>query len=72
MTVVRTTFDRRSFLKSTVFAGGGMLLGFSWLASCKLSPEQAMTLPDEWFEINAYLLIGDNGMATIYSSNPEF
>jgi isoquinoline 1-oxidoreductase subunit beta len=72
MTVVRTTFDRRSFLKSTFLAGGGMMLGFSWLASCKIQPAQALTLPDEWFEINAYLKIGDNGVVTIFSPNPEF
>jgi len=72
MTVVRTTFDRRSFIKSTFLAGGGLMLGFSWLASCKIQPGQALTLPDEWFEINAYLKIGDNGVVTIMSPNPEF
>jgi isoquinoline 1-oxidoreductase subunit beta len=72
MTVVKTTFDRRSFIKSTFLAGGGMMLGFSWLASCKVRPAQALTLPDEWFEINAYLKIGDNGLVTIFSPNPEF
>ncbi len=72
MTVARTTFDRRSFLKSTLLAGGGMMLGFSWMASCKVGPEQGLTLPDEWFEINAYLKIGDNGVVTIMSPNPEF
>jgi isoquinoline 1-oxidoreductase subunit beta len=72
MTVAKTTFDRRSFLKSTVLAGGGMMLGFSWLASCKIQTEQALTLPDEWFEINAYLKIGNNGVVTIMSPNPEF
>jgi len=72
MTVVKTTFDRRSFFKSSLLAGGGLMLGFSWLASCKVRPEEALTLPDEWFEINAYLKIGNNGVVTIYSPNPEF
>jgi len=72
MTVVKTTFNRRSFLKSTLMAGGGMMLGFSWLASCKASPAQGLTLPNEWFEINAYLKIGNNGVVTIMSPNPEF
>jgi isoquinoline 1-oxidoreductase beta subunit len=72
MTVVRTRFDRRSFLKSSVLAGGGMMLGFSWLASCKIKAQEALTLPDEWFEINAYLKIGNNGVVTIMSPNPEF
>jgi len=56
-------------------ASGGLILGFSWLNACK--PEQAremaaVEMPKEWFEINAYLKIGDNGMATILSPNPEF
>jgi len=72
MTVVKTTFNRRSFLKSTLMASGGMMLGFSWLASCKLNAKEALTLPDEWFEINAYLKIGNNGVVTIMSPNPEF
>ena len=72
MTVVRTTFDRRSFIKHTFLAGGGLMLGFSLTASCKVSHEEALTLPDEWFEINAYLKIGDNGVVTIFSPNPEF
>lgn len=73
MTLVRTTYGRRSFLKSTILNGGGMLLGFSWLASCQTStPEEALSLPDEWFDINAYLKIGNNGVVTIMSPNPEF
>ncbi len=30
-----------------------------------------MEMPEEWFEINGYLKIGDNGMVTIMSPNPE-
>ena len=71
MTHISTKLGRRSFLKSSVAAGGGMMLGFSWLASCKPT-EEILTLPDEWFEINSYLKIGDNGVVTIYAPNPEF
>ena len=52
-----------------------MVLGFSWLAACRseTTPEEvALTMPEEWFEINAYLKIGDNGLVTIQSPNPEF
>jgi isoquinoline 1-oxidoreductase subunit beta len=31
----------------------------------------ALEMPDEWFEMNGYLKIGDNGVVTIYSPNPE-
>jgi isoquinoline 1-oxidoreductase beta subunit len=32
----------------------------------------AIEMPGEWFEINAYLKIGDNGLVTIQCPNPEF
>jgi isoquinoline 1-oxidoreductase beta subunit len=69
MTLIKTQYNRRSFMKVSTAAGGGMLLGFSWLASCD-SPEVA-DVPKEWFDINAYIKIGDNGSVTIYSPNPE-
>lgn len=72
MTLVKTSIGRRSFLKSTALAGGGMLLGFSWLAGCKTeTSEQSLSLPDAWFDINGYLKIGENGLVTIMSPNPE-
>lgn len=72
MTIVKTKLDRRSFLRSSVLAGGGMLLGFSWLASsCSTDTPKGLTIPDEWFEINGFLKIGENGLVTIMSPNPE-
>ena len=47
------------------------MLSFNWLSSCELTPEQASRLPREWFELNGYLKIGDNGLVTIMSPNPE-
>lgn len=73
MTSIKTSYGRRSFLKSTIAAGGGMVLGFSWLASCQSkTEEEVLAMPKEWFEINSYLKIGDNGVVTIISPNPEF
>lgn len=71
MTIVRTTYGRRSFLKATAMAGGGMVLGFSWLASCKPATDDVLEMPDEWFDINGFLKIGENGVVTIMSPNPE-
>jgi isoquinoline 1-oxidoreductase beta subunit len=53
-------------------AGGGMMLSFSWLAGCKPAPEEALALPKEWFELNSYIKIGENGLATLMAPNPEF
>lgn len=74
MTYIKTSYNRRSFLKTSTIASGGMMLGFSWLASCQSAAEQAAgpPIPEEWFDINAYLKIGDNGVVTIFSPNPEF
>ncbi len=71
MTLVKTKIGRRSFIRTSALAGGGMMVGFSWLASCKMTPEQVNALPKEWFKINGFLKIGDNGLVTIMSPNPE-
>ena len=71
MQIVKTTYNRRSFLKAGAASGGGMVLGFSWLASCTPTAEQVKAMPSEWFDINAFLKIGDNGIVTIMSPNPE-
>ena len=72
MTLVKTKYNRRSFLKSSLAAGGGLLIGFNWLAAgCKSNAPKDLVIPEEWFEINAYLKIGENGVTTIFSPNPE-
>lgn len=74
MTRVKTHIGRRAFIRNTSLAGGGLVLGFSFLNSCK--PKQAeglaeLEIPEEWFQINGFLSIGDNGVVTIMSPNPE-
>lgn len=71
MTFIKTTYNRRSFLKVSASASGGLVLGFSWLASCSPTAEQLVQMPEEWFNINAFLKIGDNGLVTIMPPNPE-
>jgi len=73
MTVIKTKVGRRSFLKTSAAASGGMLIGFSWLASCSSLTKEAegVAIPNEWFDINGYIKIGDTGMVTIYNPNPE-
>lgn len=71
MTFIKTKYNRRSFLKASTAAGGGMLLGFNWLVSCSPTAEQLLQMPEEWFDINAFLKIGNNGIVTIMSPNPE-
>ena len=65
---------RRAFIKNSSLASGGLVLGFSILNSCR--PEQGDQMatdlmPKEWFKLNGYLKIADNGLVTIMSPNPE-
>lgn len=70
MSIATTKYNRRSFLKISAASGGGFILGFNWLMSC--SPDKAVReIPSDWFNINAYLKIAENGMVTIMSPNPE-
>ncbi len=68
--IIKTSFNRRSFLKTSALAGGGLMINFCWLASCNSSDENT-DLPKEWFDFNGYLKIADNGQVTIMSPNPE-
>ncbi|MFK7933040.1 MAG: molybdopterin cofactor-binding domain-containing protein, partial [Saprospiraceae bacterium] len=74
MTKIKTQYNRRSFLKVSTAAGGGLLIGFSWLQGCTpdtIAEKPGVAVPKEWFDMNGYLKIGDTGMVTIYSPNPE-
>lgn len=68
MTLVKTQIDRRSFLKTSALAGGGLMISFAW--GCNPA-ETARPEASEWFELNAFLTIADNGEVTIMSPNPE-
>lgn len=49
-----------------------MLIGFNWLTSCTpVTSEESVAIPNEWFEMNGYIKIGDTGLVTIYNPNPE-
>jgi isoquinoline 1-oxidoreductase beta subunit len=73
MATLDKKLDRRSFLKVSALAGGGMVLSFSWLAGCKpTTEEELLAMPKEWFELNSYIKIGENGVVTLFSPNPEF
>ncbi len=75
MTRIKTHIGRRAFIKNTSLASGGFVLGFSILNSCKPKDIEKMAvreMPKDWFEINAYLKIGDNRLVTIMAPNPEF
>ena len=71
MKVTKIKIGRRSFIKSSTLTTGGIMLGFNWLMSCDMTPQHINALPKEWFKINGFLKIGENGLVTIMSPNPE-
>ncbi|MCU0390947.1 MAG: molybdopterin-dependent oxidoreductase, partial [Thermoflexibacter sp.] len=73
MNTIKTTYNRRSFLKVSALSGGGFLLGFSMLAGMKTAEAQAgENALREIFDLNSYIKITDKGEVTIFCPNPEF
>ncbi|MFN3382181.1 MAG: molybdopterin cofactor-binding domain-containing protein, partial [Runella zeae] len=63
--------SRRNFLKSTAAAGGGLVLGFSWLTTEAFQPKVLGNTAADAIDFNAYLSISPSGTVTIFSPNPE-
>ncbi len=69
-----TAFNRRSFLKTSSLASGGLLIGFNLFQACKpeVVKEAAVDLAKlDYKDFNAFIKIAKNGAVTIFSPNPE-
>jgi isoquinoline 1-oxidoreductase subunit beta len=66
-----TSLSRRSFLKTSALAGGGLLISFSWESAFASGTKKIPAIPEEWIKLNGFLKIAENGMVTIISPNPE-
>ncbi|NME68104.1 xanthine dehydrogenase family protein molybdopterin-binding subunit [Flammeovirga aprica] len=62
------THSRRNFLKLSLLAGGGLLIGVGGLSNCSM-PTSTDDLDFQRF--NAYIEMSPNGIVKIYSPNPE-
>jgi isoquinoline 1-oxidoreductase beta subunit len=65
--------SRRSFLRSTVLAGGGLMISFKGMS--RLSLAGKINDPDhleQWIEITGYIKISPEGAIKIVCPNPEF
>lgn len=58
--------SRRNFLRVSMIAGGGMLVGFSALSNSETADAEATP-----FSPNAYIKISPDGKITLMSPNPE-
>jgi isoquinoline 1-oxidoreductase subunit beta len=72
MSLVKTSYNRRSFLKASMLSGGGMMLGFDWLMSAPTAEKSALSAAAESVNLTSFIKISDAGVITIFSPNPEF
>ena len=73
MTHQKTSINRRSFLKSSALAGGGLMISFSALAKFDLDDKvSGLDLPDQWYELTGYIKITPDNVIKILNPNPEF
>jgi len=68
---MKTTTSRRSFLKVSMLAGGGMMLSFNSLLGKALSVD-VLPVPAESAQLNSFIKIASDGVITLMSPNPEF
>jgi isoquinoline 1-oxidoreductase subunit beta len=69
----KNTYNRRSFLKSSALAGGGMMLSFSWFSEAKAAEKMTqLNLAETWSELNGYIQITPENVIRILCPNPEF
>tara|TARA_Y100000385_G_scaffold291787_1_gene372334 strand:- start:12452 stop:14614 length:2163 start_codon:yes stop_codon:yes gene_type:complete len=77
MSTINKQLKRRSFLKASAAAGGGVVIGFTFLASCKqekvfnYADLPTPSMPDNWTTMSGYIKIGENGTISIMNPNPE-
>lgn len=73
MEKINTSQSRRSFLKSSMLAGGGLMISFSGLGKL-ISPENinSTNVAEEWSELTGYIKITPDNIIKILNPNPEF
>ncbi len=65
--------NRRAFLKSSLLAGGGLMISFSGLAALNLENKvDPADIPNEWYELTGYIKITPDNVIKIFNPNPEF
>jgi isoquinoline 1-oxidoreductase beta subunit len=73
MSKEKSYIKRRSFLKVTALAGGGLAINFSWLpAFGQINDIDRRGLPGDWVEINGFIKITPDNIIKILNPNPDF
>jgi isoquinoline 1-oxidoreductase beta subunit len=68
----KTGMQRRSFLKVTALAGGGLMINLSWLPFFGQTGNNKTGLSEEWVEINGFIKITPDNVIKILNPNPDF
>ena len=73
MSIPKNFIKRRSFLKATALAGGGLLINFTWLQSFGQTGKNSKIEPlGEWIEMNGFIKISPDNSIKIFNPNPDF
>ncbi len=73
MEKIKTTHSRRSFLRSSMLAGGGLMISFNWLSEFNLSDKiSGLDTAEQWNELTGYIKITPENVIKILNPNPEF
>ena len=69
---IKTSHNRRSFLKVSLLSGGGFMLGFNALAHLKpREMSENSPIPLDFNELNGFVKITADNVIKIMSPNPE-
>jgi isoquinoline 1-oxidoreductase beta subunit len=73
MEKIKASQSRRSFLKSSLLAGGGLMISFSGLSNyIREGKITNANHPQEWNELTGYIKITSDNLIKILNPNPEF
>jgi len=73
MEKIKTTHSRRSFLRSTMLAGGGLVISFKWLSDFTHTEKiNGADLSEQWYELTGYIKVTPDNVIKIINPNPEF
>ncbi|MDX2249244.1 MAG: molybdopterin cofactor-binding domain-containing protein [Bacteroidia bacterium] len=73
MEKIKTSQSRRSFLKSSILTGGGLMISFSGLAKFTFNDKiSTKNISEQWNEITGYIKITPDNIVKILNPNPEF
>lgn len=64
--------SRRSFLKSSTLAGGGLFLSFTWFSGIASDAQVGEAAAGDWYELTGYIKITPDNIIKIINPNPEF